>query len=183
MSLIRLRHALPIISAFTFATMAFAAGAPSGSKLELVSNAFRAGGKIPRTYTCEGADKSPPLAWQGLPTGTKTLALIVKDPDAPGGTFIHWVLYNLPARFDRFNEDVPKTATIAEGALQGANSRGRLGFTGPCPPPGAPHHYHFQLFALDSPLNLRPGASAEEVEAAMKGHLLASTDLVGIFGR
>jgi Raf kinase inhibitor-like YbhB/YbcL family protein len=183
MSTIRLRHALPIISAFAFATVAFAASAPSGSKLEVVSDAFKAGGTIPRTYTCDGADKSPPLAWQGVPTGTKTLALIVKDPDAPSGTFIHWVLYNLPARVDRLTEDVPKTATTAEGALQGANSRGRMGFTGPCPPPGAPHHYHFQLFALNSSLNLRPGATAEKVEAAMKGHLLASADLVGIFGR
>jgi Raf kinase inhibitor-like YbhB/YbcL family protein len=180
---IRLHFALLIVSALSLAIVALAASGAVGANFELTSEAFKPGGTIPRVYTCEGADQSPPLGWQGAPVGTKSFALIVKDPDAPGRTFIHWVIYDLPASVHRLATNVAKTATTAEGASQGSNSRESLGFTGPCPPPGPPHHYHFQLFALDAMLSLRSGATAPELQNAMKGHVLARTELIGTFGR
>lgn len=112
-----------------------------------------------------------------------SLALVMDDPDAPRGTFTHWVIYNLPPSPPSLEEDQPKTATTPSGVRQGTNSFGRSGYGGPCPPPGKPHHYHFRLLALDSQLSLDPGASASEVEAAAKGHIVGSAELVGIFER
>lgn len=138
---------------------------------------------IPASYTCDGVNHSPPLLWTGVPKGAKTLALVVKDPDAPRGTFIHWVLYNLPVSVHGLSENVPADAQVMGMAEQGVNDFGQIGYKGPCPPGGSPHHYHFELLALDSSLALKPGASAAEVEAAAQGHVLATTELVGIFGR
>ncbi len=159
------------------------AGLAQESSLQLRSTAFAEGAVIPAEYTCTGSDKSPPLKWTGIPTGTGSFALIVEDPDAPRGTFVHWVIYNLGSSLTELPEDIPRSAQTTTGARQGVNGLDRVGYKGPCPPPGAPHHYHFQLFALDSPLKLNPGASAAEVRQAMKGHVLASTELVGTFGR
>lgn len=153
----------------------------SSPSLGLTTSAFKNGGTIPEPYTCSGLNKSPALVWKGVPTGVRSLALIVSDPDAPKGTFVHWVIYNID----------PGTKELAEGvasgsvanAEQGVNGRGELGYTGPCPPAGKPHHYHFRLYALDQKLKLNPGASAEQVEEAMRGHVLGTADLVGTFQR
>jgi Raf kinase inhibitor-like YbhB/YbcL family protein len=146
----------------------------------LTSPAFKNGGAIPQPYTCSGLNKSPALAWRGVPSGTRSLALVVSDPDAPGGTFVHWVVYNIPPATDELPEG--GSASIANGEV-GVNGRGELGYTGPCPPPGKPHHYHFRLYALDQRLELKGDATAEQLEAAAKGHVLSSTETVGIFER
>jgi Raf kinase inhibitor-like YbhB/YbcL family protein len=148
----------------------------------LSSPSFVNGATIPDSYTCSGANNSPALQWSGAPKETRSLALIVDDPDAPMGTFVHWLFYNLSATSSGLPEGVAPTGSVDEGQ-QGTNGRGESGYTGPCPPPGKPHHYHFHLYALDRKLDLKPGARAAEVEAALKGHVLARTELVGMFGR
>jgi len=155
------------------------------STMSITSSAFAPGATIPVGYTCKSTQvQSPPLAWKGLPGDAKTLALIVKDPDAPNGTFIHWVVYNLPSSLTGLDANVPPTGKLANGGLQGANGLGEIGYKGPCPPPGSPpHHYHFELSALDTALDLKPGATAAEVEAAARGHVKATADLVGTFAR
>jgi Raf kinase inhibitor-like YbhB/YbcL family protein len=163
-----------------FATSAYSLG---NTRIALRSGAFADGATIPLVYTCAGEDKSPPLMWVGVPTGAKTLAIVVRDPDAPGGSFVHWVLYNIPAAVSELPAGLPKAESIAQGANQGVNGRGQIGYAGPCPPPGAPHHYHFRLYALDNRVGLKAGASADDVEGAIKGHVLGSTELVGTFGR
>jgi len=156
-----------------------ASGDPS---LALVSSAFQNAGRIPERCTCSGLNTSPALEWTGIPGGTRSLALILDDPDAPGGTFVHWVVYNITPSSKELPEGMSASAPVINGE-QGENGRSEIGYTGPCPPPGAPHHYHFRLYALDQNLQLTPGATAEQVEAAMQGHVLGSTELVGIFER
>ena len=154
--------------------------------LAITSTAFAAGASIPVGYSCKSPKvESPPLAWKGVPADAKTLVLIVKDPDAPRGTFIHWVVYNLPASLGGVDAGVPLSGTLANGARQGVNSLGgRVGYLGPCPPPGSPpHHYRFELSALDNALELNPGATVSEVESAAKGHVKATGELVGTFAR
>lgn len=155
----------------------------AGSDLLIHSEDFKANESIPVPYTCSGDNKSPSLAWSGVPVTTKTLALIVRDPDAPVGSYVHWVLYNLPAGVNGLPAGIPTTPSIALGALQGVNGGGANGYQGPCPPPGPPHHYHFKLYALDAKLALPPGATAQEVERAMNGHVVMSAELIGTFGR
>ncbi len=149
----------------------------------LASADFAPGAPIPAADTCVGQNRSPELKWRGAPAGVKSFALLVTDPDAPMGVYKHWVVYNLPPSADRLPADLPATPTIAGGGVQGTNERGTLGYHGPCPPPGPAHHYHFRLYALDAMLALKPGATADQVTAAMHGHALAATDLVGTFGR
>ncbi|HEX5417509.1 MAG TPA: YbhB/YbcL family Raf kinase inhibitor-like protein [Chloroflexota bacterium] len=149
----------------------------------LTSSAFAADELIPKRFTCDGADQSPPLAWSDPPAGTRSLALIVEDPDAPGGTFIHWVIYYLSFDKNELPAGVPKQAELPDGARQGRNSFRRVGYGGPCPPPGTPHHYHFRLFALDAPSALTPGASASELRSAMNGHVVGEAELIGLYGR
>jgi Raf kinase inhibitor-like YbhB/YbcL family protein len=151
--------------------------------LDLISPAFEDGETIPSTYTCEGDDVSPPLEWSGVPEGTRTIALICDDPDAPMGTWVHWVLYGLPADTTSLPEGVPADDVVAGGASQGKNDFKKIGYGGPCPPPGKPHRYFFKLYALDSELDLAPGASKKDVEKAMKGHVLAQGQLVGRYKR
>ncbi|SRR5579875_723099 len=153
------------------------------STFAIRSAAFASGGRIPEVYTCVGEDKSPALSWQSVPRSTKSLALIVADPDAPMGTFIHWVIYSIPASLNRLPEGVPKVSSIPGTGVQGTNSAGRIGYMGPCPPPGKPHHYHFRLYALDFTPNAKAGLEADELEKLMQGHILASTETVGIFSR
>jgi len=148
----------------------------------LQSSAFQNGGSIPKKFTCEAADVSPELTWSGVPEKTQSFALIADDPDAPMGTWVHWVIYDLPPNTAKLAEGVPKQEQAANGA-QGKNSSGKIGYGGPCPPPGKPHRYFFKLYALDSKLNLKPGARKPEVEAAMKGHVLAQAELMGKYGR
>ena len=151
--------------------------------LQITSTAFSEGQPIPAKYSCEGSDISPPLAWTNAPANTKSFALIADDPDAPMGTWVHWVLYDLPANTVGLPEDVAKTQFIAGNAKKGLNSWPRLGYGGPCPPPGKPHRYFFKLYALDRMLELKPGATKKDVEAAMKGHILAEGQLMGTYQR
>jgi Raf kinase inhibitor-like YbhB/YbcL family protein len=151
----------------------------------LASPAFQDGDSIPRDYTCDGADTSPELRWLGAPPGPAAFALIVEDPDAPGGTFVHWVLYDLPGSFASLPEAVPKGGELPQlgGAKQGRTGFGRTGYGGPCPPPGPAHHYHFRLFALGAKLGLAAGATRDQVMSAVQAHELAHAELVGLYAR
>ena len=151
--------------------------------LQISSTAFPEGGSIPKIYTCDSDNVSPPLAWSGAPTGTKSLALIVDDPDAPMGTWVHWVLFDIPASLSSLPEAVDRTPTVQGIGTQGKNDFGKTGYGGPCPPRGKPHRYFFKLYALDMALNLKAGASKAEVEKAMRGHILAQGLLIGTYSR
>jgi hypothetical protein len=146
-------------------------------------DAFDMGGAIPSKFTCDGEDVSPHLAWNGIPVGTKSFVLIMDDPDAPGRTFVHWVLYDLPGLTRELSENMPKTPTLSNGAKQGTNDYPRVGYGGPCPPRGKPHRYYFKLYALDTILKLEPRASKLEVEEAMKGHIKAKAEYMGTYQR
>lgn len=148
---------------------------------QLSSSAFSSGGAIPKNYTCDGSDVSPPLSWVGAPAA-QSFALIVDDPDAPAGTWAHWVLYNAPGSAKQFSEGVKKDEQLSDGTLQGRNDFRKTGYNGPCPPPGKPHRYFFKLYALDTKLNLKPGATKAEVESAIKGHIVGQAELMGKFG-
>ncbi len=148
----------------------------------LTSAVFTEGGMIPSTYTCDGRDLSPPLSWTEPPAGTESLALISDDPDAPVGTWVHWVLYNLPPSTRRLDEGFPTEAELSSGARQGITDFGRPGYGGPCPPSGT-HRYFFKLYALDTVLTLPPKATAKQLEAAMQGHLLGQAQLMGTYRR
>jgi hypothetical protein len=149
----------------------------------LVSSAFSEGSAIARQYTCDGADLSPALSWGEAPTGTQSFALIADDPDAPSGTWTHWVLWNIPAQVMVLPEGVHKTEVLENGARQGRNDFKRIGYGGPCPPPGRPHRYFFKLYALDARLDLKAGASRGELEAAMKRHIVSQASLMGTYKR
>ena len=151
--------------------------------LELKTTAFAPGGSIPKKFTCDGPDISPALAWTDPPAGTQSFALIMDDPDAPVGTWVHWVLYDLPAGARELAENFPKSEEAASGARQGRNDFRKIGYGGPCPPPGPAHRYFFKLYALDAKLNLKAGATKPDVERAMKGHILAQAELIGRYGR
>jgi|SRR5437899_1806695 len=135
--------------------------------MQLTSPAFNEGGPIAEKYTCDGKNASPPLKWSGTPAGAKSLALIADDPDAPGGAWVHWVLYDIPTTVSALAEDLSKSQYTPEGAKQGLNGFKHLGYGGPCPPPGKPHRYFFKLYALDALLDLKPGAQGVELERAM----------------
>lgn len=149
----------------------------------LQSPSFSSGGEIPKKFTCEGADVSPALKWGEPPAKTQSLALIADDPDAPVGTWTHWVAYDLPATVQQLPEGVAKQATMPGGGAQGVNDFGNTGYGGPCPPPGKPHRYFFKLYALDAKLNLKPGATKQQVERAMEGHTLGRAELMGTYKR
>jgi Raf kinase inhibitor-like YbhB/YbcL family protein len=149
----------------------------------ITSPAFKEGDLIPKKFTCDGPDVSPQLRWGDSPKGTKSFALIADDPDAPVGTWVHWVVFNLPGETTDLMEDVPTQETLPNGARQGLNDFKRVGYGGPCPPPGKPHRYYFKLYALDTPLNLKPRATKTQVLEAIKGHILGEAQLMGRFGR
>ena len=152
--------------------------------MRLTSTAFTEGAPIPARYTCDDANVSPPLKWGGVPSEAKSLALIADDPDAPGGTWVHWVLYDLPPSVEELPQDVEKGQYIAGGGIQGLNDFKHLGYGGPCPPPGKAHRYFFKLYALDSTLELKPGATKKEVERKLaKMHVLAQGQLMGTYIR
>lgn len=145
--------------------------------MKLTSSAFQNGAAIPAQHTCDGADVSPPLAWQESPPNTAAFALICDDPDAPAGTWVHWVLYNIPGKITALREG------DSGGGLEGRNDFRNVGYGGPCPPPGKPHRYFFKLYALRSPLGLKAGAGKPDVERAIQGVVLGDAQLVGTYSR
>jgi Raf kinase inhibitor-like YbhB/YbcL family protein len=147
----------------------------------LTSSAFPSGGEIPKQYTCKGSDISPPLEWTGAPQRTASFALIMDDPDAPAGTWVHWVLWNAPATAHTLPEGVPKREQLDDGTRQGLNSFHKVGYNGPCPPGGKTHRYFFRLYALDGKLELASSASRADLDAAMKGHVLGQAEYMGTF--
>lgn len=147
------------------------------------SSDFANGADIPRAYSCDGEDRSPALAWSGAPAGTKTFALIADDPDAPVGTWVHWVIFNIPAKTQSLSAGVEKKDQLADGAKQGKNDFRKIGYGGPCPPPGKPHRYFFKLYALGSELSLQAGATKSDLEQAMAGHILGKAELMGRYKR
>lgn len=151
--------------------------------MKLTSTAFAEGKPIPRKHTCEGEDVSPPLSWSDAPAGAKSFALICDDPDAPVGTWVHWVAWNIPASVTALDENTPKQDAIPGGGQQGRNDFKRTGYGGPCPPPGKPHRYFFKLYALDAELDLAAGATKADLERAMQGHILAEAHLMGTYQR
>jgi len=169
--------------ALLFAVASTATAEEKSMSLTITSTAFAPNASIPSLYTCEGKDVSPPLAWSGVPAGTRSLALIVDDPDAPAGTWVHWVLYDLPANISELPEDLVKGQHLPNGAKQGLNDFKHLGYGGPCPSPGNPHRYFFKLYALDASLDLKPGATKQAVEQAMAKHVLAQGQLMGTYKR
>jgi Raf kinase inhibitor-like YbhB/YbcL family protein len=158
-------------------------GGPAPVTLQLQSSNFAANANIPKQFTCEGSDISPALSWNDPPSGTKSFALIVDDPDAPVGDWVHWVVYDLPATFRTLPQNFPKTEQFADGTRQGLNDFKKIGYNGPCPPVGKAHRYFFKLYALNTTLNLKSSASKKELEAAMQGHILAQGEYVGRYGR
>ncbi len=150
--------------------------------IKVTSPAFDEGGLIPSKYTCDGWDISPPLRWEGVPEGTQTIALICDDPDAPMGTWVHWVLFNLPGDTRELPEAVPTDETLPSGAVQGKSDFGRIGYGGPCPPSGT-HRYFFKLYALDTKLDLEPGATKAYLLDAIEGHIIAQGQLIGKYRR
>jgi Raf kinase inhibitor-like YbhB/YbcL family protein len=150
--------------------------------MNLTSSAFAQGAMIPKEYTCDGRDISPPLSWSEPPEKTQIFALIMDDPDAPMGTWVHWVIYNIPATVHTLREGVPPNADLPDGSRQGRNSWRRIGYGGPCPPSGT-HRYFFKLYALDTMLGLAAGATKEELLKAMEGNILAQAELMGKYSR
>ena len=156
---------------------------PTTPTFEISSTGFAQGEVIPDRYACTGDNLSPELSWGEPPAGTESLALIFDDPDAPGGTWVHWVIFNMPVDQQTLPEGIATLAEHPDGSISGSNSWGELGYGGPCPPQGSTHQYIFALYALDAELNLEVGASKQEVLAAMDGHILAETEISGLFSR
>lgn len=178
--LLALLFAVPFLASCRHRDQAIAA--TSGAVLTLSSESLKSG-TVPKEFTCDGEDKSPALTWTTPPAEAKSLALTVTDPDAPGGTFTHWVLFNLPANIIGLPEGVPKQGQLAHGGRQGKNDFGRVGYGGPCPPPGKPHTYVFTLYAVDAVIDIPAGAPRDHVEAALRGHVLAKGELTARYGR
>jgi Raf kinase inhibitor-like YbhB/YbcL family protein len=151
--------------------------------LQVESPSFRQGDSIPKQFTCDGPNISPALSWQPPPANTRSLALIVSDPDAPLGSFVHWIIYNLPPETRNLTEHVPTQEQLPDGSAQGQNDNDTVGYWGPCPPGNSPHRYLFTLYALDSMLNLSPQVKEKQLTAAMKGHILAAGQLMGRYHR
>ena len=155
----------------------------SAMNFAISSSSFQNGKEIPTKFTCDGADISPALSWANPPSGTQSFALIADDPDAPVGTWTHWVLFDLPAQTASLSEGVAKVDELPGGGRQGRNDFRKIGYGGPCPPPGKPHRYFFKLYALDKMLNLKAESSKQEVELAIGGHILGKAELMGTYRR
>lgn len=164
-----------IFSLLFFPVFAFA--------LEIKSEAFNNGARIPSKYTCDAQDVSPVLGWSDVAQGTKSFVLICSDPDAPFKAWTHWVIFNIPQDKRNLAEDVPKKGRLNDGSIQGVTDFGRTGYGGPCPPPGAPHRYFFKLYCLDSELLLNEKATKDEVLKAIKGHVIAEAQTYGVYSR
>ena len=151
-------------------------------EIKITSSVFEDGGMIPAKYTCDGVDVSPPLQWDTVPEGTKSIALICDDPDAPMGTWVHWVLFNMPAEANELAQNIPAEETLPNGAMQGVSDFGRIGYGGPCPP-GGTHRYFFKIYALDTKVDLQAGADKRQLLKAMEGHILEQGQLIGKYKR
>ena len=161
--------------------LVFIVGCLSASyALEIKSSAFKNGDYIPVEYTCQGKDLSPQLQWSDVPSNTKSFALICDDPDAPFGTWVHWVVYNIPLDVTFLNKNA---SSLNDVIIQGINDFKRVGYGGPCPPRGKPHRYFFKLYALDTVLDLEPAATKKELIKAMSGHIIAQAKLIGLYKR
>lgn len=168
----------PTVSASPVTTVA-----PSSGQFTVSSAAFKAGETLPAKYTADSADISPPLTWSGAPAGTLSFAVIADDPDAPGGAFTHWVIFNVPGNATGLQEGMPKLPIIPDLTIQGMNDFGGIGYGGPAPPPGSTHHYRFTVYALDNKIDrITAGATADELKSQMQGHILAQDTLTGLFG-
>jgi hypothetical protein len=166
------------------AALWLAATQPGGAMAFMLSSpAFEQGKPIPKQYSCEGRDVSPPLRWSDAPANAKALALVCDDPDAPAGTWVHWVIYDIPAATIELREGVPPDENLSGGARQGVNDFRKVGYGGPCPPPGKPHRYFFKLYALDAPTGLDPRATKDALLKAIKGHVLAEAQIMGTYQR
>jgi len=152
-------------------------------RLRIESPAFRPGTPIPRKFTCEGQNVSPALSWSGEPEGTKSVALVVDDPDAPSKIWVHWVIFNIPSGMGELPENAAKIPNLMNGTRQGMNDSRGTGWDGPCPPRGGPHRYYFHLYALDTVLGLGSNWTKDQLMAAMKGHVLAEGSLMGTYQR
>lgn len=150
--------------------------------MQITSSAFTEGNMIPAKYTCDGQDISPPLAWRDIPAGTKSFSLISDDPDAPRGTWVHWVAFNIPPGLTKLEENVKREKESKNGMRQGNNDWPKIGYGGPCPPSGT-HRYYFKLYALDAMLDLNPGATKADLLKAQAGHVLAEAQLMGKYKR
>jgi Raf kinase inhibitor-like YbhB/YbcL family protein len=151
--------------------------------MQLTSSAFQQGGPIPARFTCDDENISPDLSWEDVPPEAKSFALIMHDPDAPReGGFTHWILYNIPANVTELEPNIPKEQGVPGIGVQGKNDAGKIGYMGPCPPFGT-HRYFLRVYALDTELNLRPGASLEQLQEAMRGHILDEAELMGTYAR
>ncbi|PYS23349.1 MAG: YbhB/YbcL family Raf kinase inhibitor-like protein [Acidobacteria bacterium] len=151
-------------------------------EIKLTSAAFKEGQPIPRQYTCDGVNVSPPLEWTGVPKTAKTVAIVADDPDAPAGTWVHWVVYDLPAENIGVVENLPATESLKAGGFQGKNDFGKIGYGGPCPPSGT-HRYFFKVYALDAEVSLNAGATKADLEKAMQGHIVGQGELMGTYQR
>lgn len=182
----RMLAVLMVLSLVTIATVGCEFEQPpeeAKMTLNVSTSAFEEGGRIPIKYSCEGKDVSPALQWDEPPMGTQSFALIMDDPDAPAGVFTHWVIFNILSNNQQLTEAIPTQAQLPSGALQGKNDFGRIGYGGPCPPPGPQHRYRFTLYALDKALDVTSGASKKQVLDAMEGHILAQGQLTGTYQR
>ncbi len=173
----------PLLIAFCWLALGADCAFAQSAKLAVTSSAFEQGHPIPVKYTCQGDDVSPPIKWECAPANTKSFALICDDPDAPGGTWVHWVIYNLPPDAPSLPENTAKSETLPNGAAQGRNSFQNIGYGGPCPPGGKAHRYFFKVYALDTLLTLDSHPDKEKLLAAMKGHILAQGQLMGTYQR
>ncbi len=154
----------------------------TSGKLEVRSSAFGEGSSIPSDFTCDGADMSPSIAWSGVPSKAQSLAVIVDDPDAPSGNWVHWLLYDLSPALTRLPAGIPVASVIPDGGFQGRSDFGKAGYSGPCPPEGT-HRYFFKVFAIDRILHLEPGVTKKEFLAAMQGHIVAEGSMMGTYER
>jgi Raf kinase inhibitor-like YbhB/YbcL family protein len=168
-----------LVCCFTYQAWADTKG---GAVMELRSPAFTQGGMIPQKYTCDGEDVSPPLEFSGLPEGTRSIALISDDPDAPMGTWVHWVYYNIPPDTQALPENIEPAENPSAGGMLGENDFRKIGYGGPCPPSGT-HRYFFKLYALDTMLELKQGAVKKHLLKAMEGHIISQAELMGKYKR
>lgn len=151
-------------------------------EIRMTSAAFEAGGMIPIQYTCDGQDISPPLSWGDVPEGSASIALVCDDPDAPVGTWVHWVLFDLPPETRNLPENIPAVENLENGGRHGTNDWHKLGYGGPCPP-GGTHRYYFKIYALDKKTGLSEDSTKAQLLKAMEGHILAEGELMGRYKR
>ncbi len=175
------KNTVAILAVLLFLTLIFTGGKKKMEKIIVTSSAFKQGEAIPVKYTCKGADVSPEISWLGTPQNTKSIVLIADDPDAPGGMWVHWVVYNIPSLVTSLNENFPKTVELKDGTKQGRTDFGKYGYGGPCPPSGT-HRYFFKVYALDIVLSLEPAAATKmSVTKSTEGHVLGYGELMGTF--